>query len=62
MISEYSIIGTAVVIIIIAAALFFAVRYMIKERKAGGCASCPYRGQNTDYRIQNCPGCEKKDK
>jgi competence protein ComGC len=45
------ILGSAVVIIVIAILLFFAIRYMIKQNKKGGCAGCPYY-QNGECRKQ----------
>ncbi|MDR0992137.1 MAG: FeoB-associated Cys-rich membrane protein [Ruminococcus sp.] len=40
--------GTFIVCAVVATALFFACRYLYKQKKRGKCASCPY-----------CEGCNR---
>ncbi|MDR0974889.1 MAG: FeoB-associated Cys-rich membrane protein [Ruminococcus sp.] len=37
-----TIIGSAVVILVLVVLLCFAIGYMIKQKKKGHCATCPY--------------------
>ncbi|MDR0903280.1 MAG: FeoB-associated Cys-rich membrane protein [Ruminococcus sp.] len=46
-------IGSAIVILILITLLAFAVGYMIKQKKKGHCATCPY--------YENCEKRKKEE-
>jgi len=44
--------ATVVIVLLLAVAVFFAVRHVLRERKAGGCSGCSSRG--------SCPHCRNE--
>jgi hypothetical protein len=47
---------TVIAVIALVAAVFFAVRYIVKEKKKGNrCIGCPYAGT---CEKQHCGGCD----
>ena len=43
-------IATIIAVIALAAVIFFAVRYLVREKKKGNkCAGCPYAGECCKY-------------
>lgn len=50
--------ATIIAIIVIAAILFFAVRYIYKEKKKGkACIGCPYADSCPRHRQNGASGC-----
>lgn len=51
--------ATIIAILVIAAILFFAIRYIYKEKKKGkACIGCPYADSCPKHRQNGTAGCE----